>query len=213
MYFHMLVQVRFSFEKFFTSLTLKSRIFEVCRVLRLRLNQILLYFGLNQILCVNNRGYLLFSWTFLNSVMNRTFISNQLFTILFLQFLISNKVENILKGSLDLIPSPSVKIDIMGGKVCLRCKGKTLLGDVNKLLKTKSFFDISQQCFALLPNFPTNNLNFHWRWRWWDQIFSVEILVCCNIFGPIRKNWDWEFRICKIMFWKLIAMRNLGGSS
>jgi hypothetical protein len=34
-------------------------------------------------------------------------------------------------------PSPSVKIQIMGGKVCLRCKGKTLLGDVNKLLKTK----------------------------------------------------------------------------
>ena len=50
------------------------------------------------------------------------------------------KVENILKGSLDLIPSPlpSVKIQIMGGKVCLRCKGKTLLGVVNKLLKTKS---------------------------------------------------------------------------
>ena len=119
MYFHMLVQMRFSFEKFFTSLTLKSRIFEVCRVLRLRLNQILLYFGLNQILCVNDRGYLLFSWTFLNSVTNRTFILNQLFTIWFLQFLISNKVENISNGSLDLIPSPSpaVKIDIMGGKV------------------------------------------------------------------------------------------------
>ena len=43
------------------------------------------------------------------------------------------KVEKILKGSLD-----SVKIQIMGGKVCLRCKGKTLLGVVNKLLKTKS---------------------------------------------------------------------------
>jgi hypothetical protein len=40
------------------------------------------------------------------------------------------KVEKILKGSLDSIPSPStsVKIQIMGGKVCLRCKGKTLLG-------------------------------------------------------------------------------------
>ena len=51
-----------------------------------------------------------------------------------------NKVENILKGSLDSIPSPppSVKIQIMGGKVCLRCKGKTLLGVVNKLLKTTS---------------------------------------------------------------------------
>ena len=50
----------------------------------------------------------------------------------------SGKVEKILKGSLDSIPSPSVKIQIMGGKVCLRCKGKTLLGIVNKLLKTKS---------------------------------------------------------------------------
>ena len=51
-----------------------------------------------------------------------------------------SKVEKTLKGSLDLIPSPSpsVKIQIMGGKVCLRCKGKTLLGVVNKLLKTKS---------------------------------------------------------------------------
>ena len=47
----------------------------------------------------------------------------------------NGKVEKILKGSLDLIPSPSssVKVQIMEKKVCLRCKGKTLLGDVNKL--------------------------------------------------------------------------------
>ena len=46
------------------------------------------------------------------------------------------KAEKILKGNLDslLSPSSSVKIQIMGGKVCLRCKGKTLLGVVNKLL-------------------------------------------------------------------------------
>ena len=52
----------------------------------------------------------------------------------------AGKVEKILKSSLDSIPSPSpsVKIQIMGGKVYLRCKGKTLLGIVNKLLKTKS---------------------------------------------------------------------------
>jgi hypothetical protein len=38
------------------------------------------------------------------------------------------KVENIFKGSLDLIPSPStlVKIQIMGRKIGLRRKGKTL---------------------------------------------------------------------------------------
>ena len=52
------------------------------------------------------------------------------------------KVEIFLKGSLDAIPSPSVKIQIMGGKVYLRCKGKTLLGVVNKLLKTKSLLTL-----------------------------------------------------------------------
>ena len=65
----------------------------------------------------------------------------------------SGKVEKILKGSLDSIssPSPSVKIQIMGGKVCLRCKGKTLLGVVIKLLKIKKFVENAQQCFAFIP--------------------------------------------------------------
>ena len=50
------------------------------------------------------------------------------------------KVEKILKGSLGSIPSPlpSVKIQIMGRKVYLRCGGKFLLGVVNNLLKTKT---------------------------------------------------------------------------
>ena len=63
------------------------------------------------------------------------------------------KVEKILKGCLDSISSPSlsVKIQIMGGKVCVRCKGKTLQGIVNKLFVFK------------LPqvNFLGSNLNFH----------------------------------------------------
>ena len=52
----------------------------------------------------------------------------------------ATKVEKILKGILDLIPSPSpsVKIQIMDGKVCLRCKGKTLLGVFKKLLTSPS---------------------------------------------------------------------------
>ena len=50
------------------------------------------------------------------------------------------KVEKILKGSLDLISSPSVKIQIMGGKVCLWQKGKTLLGILNELFVFKSLF-------------------------------------------------------------------------
>ena len=60
----------------------------------------------------------------------------------------------ILKGSLDLIPSPShsVKIQIMGRKVCLRCKGKTLLGVVNKLLKTKSLLTSPTNIFPYYFN-------------------------------------------------------------
>ena len=49
------------------------------------------------------------------------------------------KEEKNFKGSLDSILSPSlsVKIQIVGGKVCLWCKGKTLLGIVNNLWKQK----------------------------------------------------------------------------
>ena len=67
---------------------------------------------------------------------------------------VSIKVEKILKGSLDSIPSPSpsVKIQIMGGKICMRCKGKTLLGVVNKLLKTKNFCRHHSAMFCLITS-------------------------------------------------------------
>ena len=81
-----------------------------------------------------------------------------------------SKVEKILKGSLDSSssPSPSVKIQIMGRKVCLRGKGKTLLGIVNKLLSSKVCWQ--HPAMFCLYTFPAHNLNFHWRWRWWDRI-------------------------------------------
>jgi hypothetical protein len=58
-------------------------------------------------------------------------------------------VGNILKDSLDSIPSPSpsVKIQVMGRKACLRCKSKTLLGVVNKVLKTKSLLTSPSNVF------------------------------------------------------------------
>ena len=79
---------------------------------------------------------------------------------------------------MDLIPlpSPSVKIQVMEGKVCLRCEGKTLLdGHCQQTFEYKKFIDINQQCFALFPqvNFPTNNLNFHLSWSWWYQIQAI----------------------------------------
>ena len=65
----------------------------------------------------------------------------------------NGKVEKILKGSLDSIPSPSpsVKIQIMGGNVSLRCKGKTLLGDVNKLFIIKSLFTTPSNFLQTFP--------------------------------------------------------------
>ena len=59
------------------------------------------------------------------------------------------KVGNILKGSLDSIPSPSVKIQIIGSKVCLRCKGKPLLGILKKRLKTKSLLTMPSNVLPL----------------------------------------------------------------
>ena len=59
------------------------------------------------------------------------------------------RVEKIL--SLDSIssPSPSMEIQIMGGKISLSCKGKTLLGVVNKLLKTKGLLTMPSNVLAL----------------------------------------------------------------
>ena len=78
-----------------------------------------------------------------------------------------------LKGSLDSLPSPSlsVKIQIMGGKVCLRCKGETLLGDVNKLFVFKS-----------LLTTPSNVLPIHLK-----QTFPPIIWISNDIEGDVIK--------------------------
>jgi hypothetical protein len=54
-----------------------------------------------------------------------------------------------------------VKIQIMGGKVSLWCKGN-IAGHCQQALENKKSVDITLQCFALLPqvNFAANNLNF-----------------------------------------------------
>ena len=63
-----------------------------------------------------------------------------------LNFFSQHKVEKILKGNLDLI-------QIIGGKVCLRCEQTYCF---------QKFVDNPQQCFAFMPqaNFPAHNLNF-----------------------------------------------------
>ena len=66
------------------------------------------------------------------------------------------------------IPSPPVKIQIMGGKFAWGVKAKHCW-----VLSTNFWKKI--QCFAVLSqvNFPTNNLNSHWSWRWLDWIQAI----------------------------------------
>ena len=64
-----------------------------------------------------------------------------------------------------------MKIKIIGGEVCLRRKGKTLLGIVNHFFHLK----VCWQMFCLYT-FPAHNLNVHWRWGWWDRIQAIFLL-------------------------------------
>ena len=69
----------------------------------------------------------------------------------------------------------------------------------------QKFIYNAQQCFAFIPqaNFPTKNLNFHWRWRWWDQIQAIFL----NIFYFQHKrvqNWmptNITTPFCSCNFW------------
>ena len=125
-------------------------------------------------------------------------------------FKILYKVEKTFKSSLDFIPSPSpsVKIQIMGGKVYCRSQ---------QTFENKKFLDNTQQCFALLPqvNFPANNLNFHYRWRWWDQIqaiflsfihFNRKKYLLFRLEFPKNLYTD-ENKILKNSGWEILALR------
>ena len=71
----------------------------------------------------------------------------------FFTLVVAFKVEKILKGSLDSIlsPSPSFKIQIIGGKVCLRHKHKKSPGIVNKLFVFKSLLTTSLPLHLFRP--------------------------------------------------------------
>ena len=62
-----------------------------------------------------------------------------------------------------------MKIQIIGGKNCLRCKGKTFLGIVNKLFVFKSLLTTTNNGLPLhlKQTFPTI------RWKWLDWIQAI----------------------------------------
>ena len=86
----------------------------------------------------------------------------------------THKVEKILKGSLDSIPSPSpsVKSQIMGGKFAWGVKAKHCCTLSTNFWKQKfCWHQPAMFCLYTSSKLSTHNLNFHWRWRWWDWIW------------------------------------------
>ena len=84
----------------------------------------------------------------------------------------------ILKGGLDSIPSssPWVKIQIMVGKFCLRCKSKTLHCwelSMKFWKQNVCWHQPAKFCLVTSSKLSAINLNFHWRWRWWDRIQAI----------------------------------------
>ena len=73
------------------------------------------------------------------------------------------KVEKILKGSLDSIPSPSRSCEHL--IFLFSFFWPNIARHCHQTLLNKKFVDKAQQCFAFPPqaNFPANNLNFHRR--------------------------------------------------
>ena len=96
----------------------------------------------------------------------------------------AGKVEKILKGSLDSIPFDE---NSNYGWESLRFKSKTLLGLCQQTFESKNIVDIIHQWFAFLHqvNLLANNLNFHWRWRWWDRIQTIFL----NLFYFTKLGW------------------------
>ena len=86
------------------------------------------------------------------------------------------KVKKILKDSMDSIssPSPSLKIQIMGGKVCLSCEKQNIAGCCQQTFEYKTFVTLPSNVLPLCFNKLSRlNLNFHWRWRWWDRFHAI----------------------------------------
>ena len=91
-------------------------------------------------------------------------------------------ISKILQtGSLDSIPSPSParKIQIVGGKVC-----------------SSSSTNPAMFCLITSSKLSCQNLNFLWRWRWWDKIQAI-FLKLFYIEKPPET------------FWKLLTWRSI----
>ena len=85
------------------------------------------------------------------------------------------KVEKIFKRQPGLDPITFSENSNFEQESLLEVWRQNIDGHCQQTFENKKFVDITQQCFALLHqvNFPANNLNFHWKWRWWDRIRAI----------------------------------------
>ena len=105
-----------------------------------------------------------------------------------------SKVETILKCSLDLIPSPSpsVKIQIMAGKFAWGVKAKHCWPLSKNFWKQKNcWHHPAMFCLITSSKLSRHNLNFHWRWMWWDQIQAIFLNLFYFTFGRRGKKCLW----------------------
>ena len=92
-----------------------------------------------------------------------------------LDFEEKGKIENILKDSLDSIPSPSPSMKIQNYVMFawgVKAKHCWLLS--SNFWKNKvCWHHPAMFCLITSRKFPANNLNFLWRSSWWDQIQDI----------------------------------------
>ena len=134
-------------------------------------------------------------------------------------YVLAFKVEKILKGSLDSIPSPSVKIQIMDDKVCLRWKGKTLLGVVNKLLKTKRFFLRLSTMFCLISKLSRSQFEFSLKSKVMGSnpsyllkyflLYLGYISLCLLLYTTYSMSSCWsKFQLAQLQWHEIIQAEN-----
>ena len=88
--------------------------------------------------------------------------------------------------------SPWVKIQIMVGKICLRCKDKTLLGFVNKLLKTKSLLTMPSPSNVLPLHLKQTILPIIWIFTQGEGDQIQAIFLNLFYFNEHKTIYGWE---------------------
>ena len=108
-------------------------------------------------------------------------------------------------------PSPSLKIQIMGGKVGLGCKSKTLLGFVNKLFRLKSLLTTPSN--VLPKKIRTKNSNVHdfLKVMGLNLIYLLKSSLLVQIFWGGHKNLKnypkfWKFRGSSHNTWTFFSL-------